>query len=289
MQKVMKMPIESLNLLMLNMGYAKHDGDWNWKNVQSPFTRIFLVTEGSAMLHSEGGATKLTPNHMYIIPAGTLHSYECTGVFTLYYIHIYEGFKNETDVFNRYIFPIEVEADDSDRMIMELLCRNNPEAQLPASNPMSYDNATTFRHNLTRYNNMPLHQRMLIRGGVLILFSRFLALAQPRLWTTDKRMTRVLQYIHNNLYDDLNIDILSEVACITKFHLIRLFKRSFGVSPLQYINKKKMEKAQLLLLTGDQTVKELAFSLGFSSPAYFSRMFKQITGYTPQEYRRNCK
>lgn len=283
------MPIESLNLLMLNMGYAQHNGDWNWKNVQSPFTRIFLVTEGSAMLHSEGRTTELTPNHMYIIPAGTLHSYECTGVFALYYIHIYEGFKNDIDVFNRYVFPVEVEADSSDRMVMELLCRTHPEAQLPASNPTSYDNTTTFTHNLMRYNNMDLHQRMLIRGGVLILFSRFLAYAKPRIWTTDKRMTKVLQFIHNNLYDDIDIDKLAETACVTKFHLIRLFKRSFGTSPLHYINRKKMEKAQLLLLTEDKTVKELAFSLGYCSPPYFSRMFKQITGYTPQEYRRNCK
>lgn len=44
----MKIPVESLNLLMLNMGYARHHGDWNWKNIQSPFTRIFLVTEGMA-------------------------------------------------------------------------------------------------------------------------------------------------------------------------------------------------------------------------------------------------
>lgn len=42
----MNIPIESLNFQMLNVGLAKHDADWNWQNVVSPFTRIYLVTEG---------------------------------------------------------------------------------------------------------------------------------------------------------------------------------------------------------------------------------------------------
>ena len=53
----MQMPIESLNLLVLNVGFAHHDGDWNWQGVQSPFTRIYYVTEGSARLHLENPLT----------------------------------------------------------------------------------------------------------------------------------------------------------------------------------------------------------------------------------------
>ena len=43
---MIQIPIESFNLQMLNVGLAHHNGDWNWKDVNSPFTRIFYVTEG---------------------------------------------------------------------------------------------------------------------------------------------------------------------------------------------------------------------------------------------------
>lgn len=47
------LPIESLNLQMLNVGLARHNGDWNWQNVLSPFTRIYLCTEGlSTVAHA---------------------------------------------------------------------------------------------------------------------------------------------------------------------------------------------------------------------------------------------
>jgi hypothetical protein len=42
----MNIPVESLNLIMLNIGFARHHADWNWQDVSSPFTRLFLVTEG---------------------------------------------------------------------------------------------------------------------------------------------------------------------------------------------------------------------------------------------------
>ena len=94
--KVMiQIPIESMNLMMLNVGFATHHADWNWQEVSSPFIRIFYVVEGEAILHLSDEDVRLKPSHMYIIPAYTTHSYECHGLFKLYYLHMYEGFKND--------------------------------------------------------------------------------------------------------------------------------------------------------------------------------------------------
>jgi YesN/AraC family two-component response regulator len=54
---------------------------------------------------------------------------------------------------------------------------------------------------------------------------------------------------------------------------------------VQYINKKKVEKAQLLLFSTDKPVKEIAYVMGFSDHSYFIRLFRKLTGLTPQEYR----
>ena len=90
---MIQIPIESMNLMMLNVGYATHHADWNWQKVSSPFIRIFYIMEGEAMLHLPDKDVRLKPGYMYIIPAFVIHSYECHGVFKLYYIHFIRLFR----------------------------------------------------------------------------------------------------------------------------------------------------------------------------------------------------
>jgi AraC-like DNA-binding protein len=59
-----------------------------------------------------------------------------------------------------------------------------------------------------------------------------------------------------------------------------------GISPVRYINRKKVERAQLILLTEQLPVKEVAYRLGFNDHSYFISLFRQIVGISPQEYRR---
>ena len=57
------------------------------------------------------------------------------------------------------------------------------------------------------------------------------------------------------------------------------------MSPLQYVIKKKVSRAQLLLMTEEISVKEAAYRLGFNDHSYFIRQFRKVTGVTPLEYR----
>lgn len=287
----MQLPIESLNLLMLNVGYANHNGDWNWQNVSSPFARIYYVTEGNAQIiieqanSSQKTIITLKPNHLYMIPAYTVHSYQCDSVFSHYYLHVYEGFKKETDIFEYYNFPYEVNAESGELDLFTSLLNEYPDFSLPASDPKSYDNTTVFTDYVRRYNDLDLFQKMKIRGLILIVFSHFLKFASKKVWISDDRLLKVLDYIHSHIYDEINLDTLSDKACVTKPYLIRIFKKNFSISPLQYINNKKIEKAQLILITEDLPVKEVAYKLGFNDHSYFIRLFKKLTGRTPLEYR----
>ena len=287
---MVQIPIESMNLLMLNVGMAVHNGDWNWKYVNSPFTRIYYVTEGEARLHLPNQVVELRPGYLYIVPAYTLHSYECHGPFSHYYLHVYEGFKREMSMMEYYDFPTEVktEGDDIERLLRRM-CSQQPNAQLPESDPQSYDNTTQMTDYVERYRDMELWEKMELRGAMLMIVARFMREARPRVWTHDERMKKVLAHIHSHISDTVDVEELANIACVTKPYLIRLFKREFGTSPVQYINKKKVERAQLLLFTTEQPVKEVAYSLGFSDHSYFIRLFRKLTGITPQEYRRRLK
>ena len=285
----MQMPIESMNLMMLNVGIAHHDADWNWQDVNSPFTRIFYVVEGRARLLLQDRCVTLRPDHLYIIPAYTLHSYECNGHFTHYYLHVYEGFKNELDVVEQYDFPTEVKAEDIDALLFQRMCSQQPQAILSSSDPQTYDNVTLFSSYLQRYQDMELWEKMELRGAMLMIFSRFMREAVQRVWTHDERMQKVLSHIHSHISDTIDVEELADLACVTKPYLIRLFKREFGTSPVQFINRKKIERAQLLLFTTEMPVKEIAYALGVSDHSYFIRLFRKLAGVTPQEYRRNIK
>lgn len=274
---------------MLNVGLAHHDGDWNWKDVNSPFTRIFYVVEGGALLHLPHQTVSLRPGYLYIVPAYTLHSYECEGLFVHYYLHVYEGFKSEMNLVEQYDFPVEVAGCQDDDLLFKRMCEQHPQALLPSSNPEAYDNATHMTNYVERYRDMPLWQKMELRGGILMLFSRFLRQAVPHTWTADERMKRVQEFIHSHICEEIDVEELANVACVTKPYLIRLFKREFNISPIQYVNRKKVERAQLLLYTTDMPVKEVSYELGFGDHSYFIRMYRKVTGVTPQEYRRQLR
>ena len=102
----------------------------------------------------------------------------------------------------------------------------------------------------------------------------------------DNRIAKAVRFIHKHIAEEIELEKLAEISCLSKDHFIRLFKKGMGTTPLQFVNQKKIEKAQLLLLTEELAVKEIAFRLAFEDYSYFNRLFKKITGMTPQEYRR---
>ena len=68
-----------------------------------------------------------------------------------------------------------------------------------------------------------------------------------------------------------------------------IFKKVMGVTPWQYVKDVRMKKAELLLTTTNMTVKEIAFFIGINDQFYFSKIFKDETGFSPSEYRRNSR
>lgn len=81
-------------------------------------------------------------------------------------------------------------------------------------------------------------------------------------------------------------DVCDELE-ITEEYLIRIFRKRMGMTPMKYYQMLKMEAATSLLLNTSQSVKEIAWELGFASQYHFSRNFKAFSGSSPSEYRRN--
>jgi len=282
----MNYPIDKLHLLTLHVGLANHDGDWNWKNVRSPFARLYYVTEGTAQIEMPSGTYTLTPHHLYLIPAYTMHSCVCDSRFSHYYIHIYEDLQSETSILEEWDYPVEVNAYNTDLELVKRLCFINPFLKLPQSDPDVYDNHKTLVSNLQLNQRRPFCDKVESRGIIFILMSRFLKYATPKTEVKDDRIHQIITYIRKNLGQHLDIDMLANKCCMSKDHFIRVFKNAMGLTPNVYVTTKKMERAELMLVTTNLPVKQVADEMGYEDYSYFNRLFKKSTGMTPQQYRK---
>ena len=109
---------------------------------------------------------------------------------------------------------------------------------------------------------------------------------QERETRARKALRRALDYIEDNLSEDITLDSLAEVTGYSVFHFVRKFALAMGVSPGRYISQKRLENAKTELAAGKLTLVEIALNAQFSSQASFTRAFHRATGMTPMEYRR---
>lgn len=285
----MKESVEQLHLLTLNVGLAVHHADWNWQDVSSPFARIYYVVEGEAQLIMPDGVHVLTPGHMYFIPPYTIHSYRCDAHFVHYYLHVYEDVPAYSGFLEDWIYPVEIEAGELERLLFERLCLLNPHMVLPQSDPQSYDNNLVLEQNITKNRQRSLYNKVESRGIIFQLFARFLYGAVKGHNRIDERIRQCVVEIRRNIFHSISLNQMAKTINLSKDHFIRLFRKEMGCTPQQYINQKKVEQAQLMLLVDDVPIKTLAYQLGYEDPSYFSRLFHQRVGCTPVQYRQKVK
>lgn len=100
----------------------------------------------------------------------------------------------------------------------------------------------------------------------------------------DSLLVRVRDYIHDNIAEDISIDDLSRVAHMSKFHLIRLFRKQFGLTPHKYLLNQRVNKVREGLIAG-KPPSFVAQEYGFFDASHMNRHFKRAFGLTPRQYQ----
>ncbi|HLP09957.1 MAG TPA: AraC family transcriptional regulator [Opitutaceae bacterium] len=101
-----------------------------------------------------------------------------------------------------------------------------------------------------------------------------------------ERLNRVLLHIDRHRGEELTLDRLAEVACLSPCHFHRIFRAMVGEPLGQYVQRVRLETAAVQLQTSTRTVLEIALDAGYESAAAFSRAFEQRFGVAPSECRR---
>ncbi|MEL6972558.1 MAG: AraC family transcriptional regulator [Bacteroidota bacterium] len=93
------------------------------------------------------------------------------------------------------------------------------------------------------------------------------------------------RYLDTHFDQDLKLDLLARLQLTSKYHLIRVFKKYYGITPRQYLISKRIEMAKKRLQAGS-SVADTCYSVGFDSINSFSNLFKAKTGVPPSVYQR---
>jgi AraC family transcriptional regulator len=104
-----------------------------------------------------------------------------------------------------------------------------------------------------------------------------------------KRLSRAMDVLRAGFCGEISLDQLAAEACLSKYHFLRLFRRAYGLTPHQYIQQLRIEKASILLSGSDLSITDIAGLLGFENSQSFSRLFFQRTGLYPSQSRLRSK
>ena len=280
--------LQSLRLTLLNVGYAKLNTSWNFENVISPFTRMYYITKGSAKVYHNNQIFILKPGYMYLIPSYSYAKFSCDNYHEQFYISFLEEVNNGISIYGLKNFNYEIEANENDKKYFERLLALNSNREIMNSDPITYDNKPTLQDFIKQNEVLSTKDFLETQGLLTVLFSKFITSynVQNKIQVANYGMQNILNYINNNLQLPITVVELAEICNYSPDHFSRLFKQVYKSNPNKFIQEKRIERSQLLLLTTNDSLNEIAEKVGLNNSSYFSRLFKKHTGKTPAFFRK---
>lgn len=110
--------------------------------------------------------------------------------------------------------------------------------------------------------------------------------ARPRGALDRASVDRVADYVEANLSGQLTLDQLAAVAALSPYHFARLFKRTTGLAPHQFVTSRRVDRASRLLVGSGASVDAIAAAVGMPNTSHFRRVFRRHTGLLPGQLRR---
>lgn len=278
---------KNFSLTMINMGFKSVGPWWNYKNIISPFYRLYYIEGGHGRVYINNEVFDLEPGDLFLIPKFAFHCYECDKQMDHYYFGFFDDYEIPGGIPSPLEMKRKVKANALDVALIKHYLEINPNRELQVIDPQKYGNGSELYRQLSR-DNFSDALRIESEGILLQLFSHFInerCLKNGIIVNGNKNMQPVIKYIFKNLGKRISVTELADMMCLSTDHFSKVFKKIIGMTPSEYIQMKRIERAEALLLTSNMNITQIAESIGFSSPAQFSRLFVKATHYTPSKYR----
>jgi AraC-like DNA-binding protein len=236
---------------------------WNESQPHAdPFTRLYFVDRGQGKVIYDGRAVLLRPGHYYLFPSDRPIQHTPSPGLGQYYLHFIAYVQGTLPLFDVVRWHPEQKVSDPAE------ARGRMEVLLAA--PLSISDT--------------LEQEAILRWIVAGFVREYRDTLQGQVDRVG-RFGPVLEYMHQHLSSSISIGTLARLASLHPNYFSNSFTASLGVSPTEYMLRKRIERAQLLLWGTGDSIKEVASRVGYENTAYFCRLFKRRTGMTPSTYR----
>ncbi len=280
--------LNSLDMQVLAVQRTEAGRWWNFRQVISPFSRLWLILGGRAVVRHHGRQFDLRPGQMHLVPAFTVHDCSCSNRFNHYHLHFATRLPAGIDLFSLLDCQCQLPAPQGALAWFKRLEGIYPNRKLPCYDPSREE-----------YKQFPVSAQMSgtqadaisafeSRGVLHLLLAPFLRSARNH-EGVHARVTRqfmaVQEYIHTKMARKITLGDLAKVVALHPTYFSDQFKNTVGVRPLDYLARRRIERAQYLLLTSQDSIKEIANAVGFPDPAHFSRIFTKLCQSSPTEYR----
>lgn len=258
------MPIK---LTLYQYGYVTCPPEWAVKEKSAAFHRLYYITGGEGSIEYSGDTICLKENMIYLFPINqpyrALHNTEDPLQCLYFHITTIPPVLNDLKV---------LDISSILKNYLEVLINLVGEKQVSGIN-----NSHTGDSSSQKQPALITH----LLEGLLYLIDREQALEIVR----DKRLQKVLAYIHNNYCQDLKVRELARYVNLDYQYFVRYFKNSVGITPYQYLTNLRMDRAAFLLLD-KIPVYQVAEKVGYHNSKAFSRAFKNNKGLSPSSFQK---
>ncbi|WP_437919978.1 helix-turn-helix domain-containing protein [Sphingobacterium sp. LRF_L2] len=143
-----------------------------------------------------------------------------------------------------------------------------------------------FRLSVQSSHETQIIAELTLTELIILLSQKQLLLGMEQPQERNSVLFDIIHYIKQHITENISVDHLAEQAAMSSASLFRSFKKEFNISPVEYITKERIRAAKQILLTQPTaTIAEIGYQLGFSTPNYFARVFKQHERITPSTFR----
>ncbi len=145
---------------------------------------------------------------------------------------------------------------------------------------------------IAEYENRLLGNEQVLRAHAMAITHQLIRSllkieVSPDFITERFEIERIIEYMHQNYGQKLNVKKLARTVNMSESHFTRIFKKETGMAPMEYLIGVRLDKARKLLRAGDMNITEVAINCGFNSISHFSSCFTKHLGLTPSEYQSN--
>lgn len=256
-------PLEQL----VYMTAATYGEDWDYILHSHSFAEVFFVTSGEGYFCAGGTEIPIAKDTLVLINPNTPHAERATGSEKLTYIIM--GIDNLYFKFS----------DDSKLCFQSYNLKDNRQPITQVMDLMLEE--TKSRQKIS-------HQ--ICQHYLSVFFLKIQSIVGDRLWLYSAshfppECAAVKDYIKLHFADNISLDTLAAYSGFNKYYLTRMFSKTYGIAPINYLLERRILHSEELLKTTDFSINQISRLVGFSSANYFSQSFKRYTGMTPLSYR----